>query len=173
MQHLTIAEIKRLVRCVSPEHRLMILVTFWHGLRVSEAINLRGRDIQDGHVHVRRLKGSLETIQPYVIHEDPVLDESYRLAELAKSVPYTVRLFPITRFGYYKLMRRAGEMAGIPEYKKVRPHILKHSIIMQTIKQGGIENVRQWAGHKNIASTGHYCRVSDQDAYRALFGGAG
>lgn len=171
MQHLTVPELRRLVYCIPTEHRLMVLITYWHGLRVSEAINLRGQDIQDGHVHVKRLKGSLETIQPYICHDDPLLDESQPLAELARTVPGSVRLFPITRFGYYKLMKSAGRRAGIPEYKKVRPHILKHSIIMHKIKQGGIENVRQWAGHRTIASTGEYCRVSDQEAHIALFGG--
>lgn len=149
----------------------MVRVTYWHALRVSEAVNLRARDIMDGHVYVKRLKGSLETIQPYVMDEDPELDEAVELTELARTVPYTDRLFPITRYGYYKMMRRAGEKAGIPAYKKVRPHILKHSIIMHKIKVGGIENVRQWAGHQTIASTGFYCRVSDQEAYTALFTG--
>ena len=77
------------------------------------------------------------------------------------------RLFPMSRFGVYKLIKRAGKRAGIPEHK-LFPHALKHSIAMQTIHSAGIENVRQWLGHKSIASTGAYLRVSDEEASRAI-----
>lgn len=115
-------------------------------------------------VHVKRLKGSTETVQPYVWHPDPDLDESHGLAWLAERtmlVP-TLRLFPITRFGYYKLMRKAGEDADIPYYKKVRPHILKHTIITH-ILPAGIDYTREWAGHKSISSTGEYVRRTQEE----------
>jgi integrase len=65
MQHLTMDEIKRLVEAIpNARQKLMILVGFEHGLRVSELINLTKEDIRDGYVSVQRLKGSLKTIQP-------------------------------------------------------------------------------------------------------------
>jgi hypothetical protein len=39
---------------------------------------------------------------------------------------------------------------------------------MQTIKTAGIENVRQYLGHKSIASTGSYLRVNDEQASAAV-----
>jgi site-specific recombinase XerD len=39
---------------------------------------------------------------------------------------------------------------------------------MQTIKSAGIENVRQYLGHKNISSTGAYLKVSDEVASEAI-----
>ena len=44
----------------------MLLMTFRHGLRVSELINMRIADVDldTGHLFVRRLKGSLSTSQP-------------------------------------------------------------------------------------------------------------
>lgn len=140
----------------------MVLVTYWHALRVSEVINLRGRNIQHGMVHVQRLKGSTETVQPYVWHPDPELCESHQLEWLAEITPPKARVFPITRFGYYKLMREAGEKANIPYYKKVRPHILKHTIITH-ILPAGIDYTREWAGHKSISSTGEYVRRTQEE----------
>lgn len=169
MQHLDRAEFKRLLNSVpDTRNRLMILVTFWHGLRNTEATGIRGWQIQDGHLFVKRLKGSEPTTQPFVRHDDPDLDEATPLLELAKTIGPDELVFPMTRFGYYKLMRRAGKKAGIPEYKHVRPHILKHSIACQTIKAAGIEMVRQRLGHKSIASTGHYLKVSDDEAAQAI-----
>lgn len=168
MHHLTREELKSLLSEIPNErHRLMVLVTFHHGLRVSETINLTGADIRDGFVRVQRLKGSLRTTQPYAEHPDPALDESKALAELSRTLKPREHLFPITRDGFAKLMLRAGQRAGLPRHK-CHPHVLKHSIAMQTIKGAGIENVRQWLGHRSIASTGEYLRVSDEEAAKAI-----
>lgn len=173
MQSLDRNELKSLLKSVSGTEddarmRLMVLVTFLHGLRVSETVNIKGRDIQGGHLSVKRLKGSLHTIQPFVSHPDPELDEAGPLLVLASTVGMEERVFPITRFGFYKLMKRTGSRAGIPDYKRVRPHILKHSIACQTIRKAGIENVRQRLGHKSIGSTGHYLMISDDEAAKAI-----
>jgi site-specific recombinase XerD len=39
---------------------------------------------------------------------------------------------------------------------------------MQTIQAAGIENVRQYLGHKSISSTGAYLKVSDSEAAAAV-----
>jgi integrase/recombinase XerD len=147
----------------------MVKVGFLHGLRVSELINLTREDIWGGFVKVQRLKGSLKTVQPYVKHPDPEISEYDDLMALAGVLKPRERVFPMTRFGVYKLIQRAGKKAGIPEHK-LHPHVLKHSCAMLSIKTAGIENVRQYLGHKSISSTGEYLRVSDEDASLAFVG---
>lgn len=168
MHHLTREQLKALLAAIPNErNRLMILVGFHHGLRVSEIINLTGADIRDGFVKVQRLKGSLKTVQPYVEHPDPDLNEAPRLADLARTIRPRERLFPMTRDGANKLMLRAGTLAGLPRHL-CHPHVLKHSVAMQTIGKAGIENVRQWLGHRSIASTGEYLKVTDEAAAQAI-----
>ena len=148
MRHLSIEQLKALLAAIPSErNRLMILVAASHGLRVSEVTNLTGKDIQDGFVSVKRLKGSYHTIQPYVAHADPMLDESRPLAELSRTVKDDERLFPMTRSGVLKLMQRAGAKAGIPEHL-LFPHVLKHTCGKAVIGQG-IEFARQYLGHKS------------------------
>jgi site-specific recombinase XerD len=65
------------------------------------------------------------------------------------------------------IMRRHCKTAGIAEHK-AHPHILKHSIAMQTIQSAGIENVRAYLGHKSISSTGAYLKVDDDAASHAI-----
>lgn len=173
MEHLTRDELKALLRKVkNPRWRLMLKLEFWHGLRVSEVINLRPEDCRDGQVYVERLKGSLKTLQPYMVADDAELDYRDELKTLLSKLKPGEKLFPISRDGVLKLMKRAGRRAGLPQgqrYKtKLRPHALKHSIAMQTIHDAGIENVRQWLGHKSIASTGAYLRVTDEAAFREI-----
>src|ERR1041385_913796 len=54
---------------------ILLLVSFWHGLRASEAVSLTPEHFADGYLTVQRLKGSLKTTQPLVEHEDELLNE--------------------------------------------------------------------------------------------------
>ena len=153
------------------EHRVrdfvMILVAFSHGLRASEVIALQRDDFADEHITVARLKGSLRTTQPLLTDPNPLLDERSALSVFLDSVHGKQKLFPITRQHFWRLMQRYAEAAGIPKRKR-HPHVLKHTIAMQTIHSAGIENVRQYLGHKSMASTGAYLKVSDEKASVAI-----
>jgi integrase/recombinase XerD len=146
---------------------LMILVAYCHGLRASEVTRIQADAVKDGHLTVARLKGSLRTVQPLVSDENPLLDESTALYAFANSLHGKQRLFPITRQHFWRLVQRYAEAAGIPERKR-HPHVLKHTIAMQVIKNAGIENTRQYLGHKSMSSTGAYLKVSDATASEAV-----
>lgn len=118
-------------------------------------------------VDMKRLKGSNRTIQPLVADENPLLNERQGLFDFIRRMHSNQRIFPISRVQFYRIMRKHGATAGLP-IRKCHPHILKHSIAMQTIQSAGIENVRQYLGHKSISSTGAYLKVSDADASSAI-----
>ena len=147
----------------------MILVAFWHGLRASEVTQLTPDAIQDGKLIVARLKGSNRTMQDLVWHENPLLNERDALIAHAARTPRNQRLFKIGRQHFWTLIQKYGELAGLPQHKR-HPHVLKHTIAMQSIHSAGIEHVRQYLGHKSISSTGAYLKVSDDDAARAVRG---
>lgn len=154
----------RAAREHSQRNHLMILMAYSHGLRASEVIALTRDDVQGCMLIVSRLKGSLRTVQPLLTDENPLLDErSAFFAYQTKSK----RLFPITRQHFWRLMQRYAEAAGIPP-RKAHPHALKHTIAMQTIQGAGIENVRQYLGHKSMSSTGEYLKKSDAEASAAV-----
>lgn len=179
MEHLDREQVVSLLSCARAGRErdwVLFLVSFWHGLRASEAIGLTPENFADGYLNVQRLKGSLRTIQPLVDHEEEILNERAAVAGwLAKHQERHhgqgkgsgLRVFPVSRVQFYRLMRRYGRLAGLPQHL-CHPHVLKHSIAMQSIKLAGIENVRQYLGHKSISSTGAYLRVSDDAASRAI-----
>jgi site-specific recombinase XerD len=148
---------------------LMCLVAYWHGLRASEVVGITAASIEDGHLTVARLKGSLKTCQPLVRHTDPLFDEAPALIDWTREMHANQKLFPISRVQFYSLFRRYALEAGIPR-RLAHPHILKHTIAMQAIqaKGVGIENVRQHLGHKSLSSTGAYLKVDDATASRAV-----
>jgi integrase len=142
---------------------LMILVGYWHGLRASEVVAITAGCIADGHLTVARLKGSNKTVQPLVASADPLLDEAAGLFEYASGMHANEKLFPISRVQFYRLFHRYALAAGIAK-RNAHPHILKHTIAMQSIGNAGIENVRVYLGHKSLSSTGAYLVVDDLTA---------
>jgi type 1 fimbriae regulatory protein FimB len=175
MEHLSKDEIHELVR-VAKAHRerdwLMILVGYWHGLRASEVCGITASDIADGCLTVVRLKGSLKTCQPLVPHEDPLLDEAKGLIEFTREMHANQKLFPISRVQFFRLFQGYAAQAGIAG-RHAHPHILKHSIAMQGIGNAGVENIRQYLGHKSLSSTGAYLKVDDASASAAVTGAVG
>lgn len=148
---------------------LMILVTYWHGLRASEVIAITADDIRDGFLTVRRLKGSNKTTQPLVRHPETLLNERDPLIAFARKTPGNLPLFKMCREQFFKNFRRHAAASGIPEHLR-HPHCLKHSIAMDIVHTAGVENTRIWLGHKNLGSTGEYAKPTEQDAARAVLG---
>jgi len=177
VEHLSreqLLEVLRQAKAARERDWVLLLVAFWHGLRASEAINLTPEHFADGYLAVQRLKGSMRTVQPLVEDEDPLLNERAAI-EMWLARHKTAhggdgrgkRLFPLSRFAFYRLMRHYGRLAGLPQHL-CHPHVLKHSIAMLSIRQAGIENVRQYLGHRSISSTGEYLKVSDEAASSAI-----
>lgn len=171
MQYLNRDELKRLLKAIPDSRdRLMVLVAFWHGLRASEVINLRGKDIRNGHVYVKRKKGSRKTNQIYQSDSDAMLNEKELLTKLEQLVKDDELLFPMSRFQFYRLMRKAAVKAGMGEPGKwVRPHILKHSMGQQLANKGvHVRNIQRWLGHASLNNTAIYIEVSDETAGQAV-----
>ncbi|HZR57037.1 MAG TPA: tyrosine-type recombinase/integrase [Terriglobales bacterium] len=174
MKSLSRPELLSLLKAARSESErdwLMILVSYWHGLRASEVVGLKRSNFRDGHLTLQRLKGSLKTVQPLVENNNPLLNEKASLERRIAELAPRELVFDISRVQFWRLIQKHGKAAGIPSHK-LHPHILKHSIAMQTIQIAGIENVRQWLGHKSIASTGAYLRVSDEQAASAILAAA-
>ena len=116
---------------------LMILLAYRHGLRASEITQIQRDAIADGVLTVARLKGSLRTVQPLMEDENPLLNERAGMFAFLASIHGKQKLFPITRQHFWRVVQRHAMAAGIPKRKR-HPHILKHTIAMQTIQSAGI-----------------------------------
>lgn len=170
MKSLSREQLKALMLAIpNPRFRLMILVGFWHGLRVSELVSLRGRQIQDGFLSVKRLKRSKKTIQPLVFNTDPVFDELTPLTELCKTIGDDELLFPMTRDGVLKLMKRAGKVAGVPVHL-CHPHALKHTIAMTMMrsKKKNVKEIQEYLGHVEGKNTMKYFEATMEEAAAGL-----
>src|SRR5579884_1507978 len=147
---------------------LMILTAYSHALRASEVCSLTTDSVRDGFLTVQRLKGSLRTTQELVENSELLLNERAALSSWIAGKAKGERLFDIGRKQFFNVFRKHAEAAGIPAHKR-HPHVLKHARA-QAIIGKGIEVCRQYCGHRSIASTGEYLKISDEQACAAVAG---
>ncbi len=154
----------------------LLLLTFAHGLRASEAAGLRVSDMDTRNwaISIARKKGSLKTLQSLSPNSEKLLDERKALTHwLAMRPSGTPFLFPsrkngsLTRVQVYRLFRDYAVAAGLPESKR-GIHALKHSLATMMVQERqDIARVQQALGHASIGSTAQYFRVTDAMADEA------
>jgi site-specific recombinase XerD len=157
----------------------MILLAYRHGLRASEVcgIKLADVDLKSGSISIRRLKGSLHTIQPLYQHRgQPLLDETAALRAWLRKRPADGSDYLFTsqkggklgRTQFFRNFQTVATSAGLPVEKR-HPHVLKHSLASHLVAgNANLALVRQALGHRSISSTMQYIGTSDSQAAEAL-----
>jgi integrase len=153
----------------------MILLAYRHGLRASEVCGLKllDIDVKASSISIRRLKGSLHTIQPLYPHRgQPLLDETGALRAWIRNRPADGSDYFFTsqkggkldRTQFFRIFRKAAEIADLPEEKR-HPHVLKHSLASHLVAGNvNLALVRQALGHRSINSTMQYVGTTDDRA---------
>jgi type 1 fimbriae regulatory protein FimB len=167
---LTEAEMKRFIDAARGSRHgtrdyAMMLMTFRHGLRVSELVDLRLRDIdlQTARLYVRRKKGSLSTHQP--IEGDELralrawLRERERRSDARSTYLFLSERGPMTRQAVNYLVAQSGKRAKLRFH--VHPHMLRHSTGYYLANRNyDTRLVQDYLGHRNIAHTVRYTRTA-------------
>ena len=171
-------ELLKAARNRSARDWAMILLAYRHGLRASEVcgIKLADVDLKAGSISIRRLKGSLQTVQPLYQHRgQPLLDETTAVrAWLRKrSDDGSDYLFTSQKGGklgrtqFFRNFQKIAESAGLGIEKR-HPHVLKHSLASHLVAGNvNLALVRQALGHRSIRSTMAYIGTTDAQAAEA------
>ena len=161
-QWLTEDEVERLVHCADGDRdKAMILMAYRHGYRVSELIKLEWRmvDLDAGRVHVKRSKGSDDSVQP-------LGGRALRwLRKLRRSQPVGLRYVFVTRLGgpmtrnrFYKRLAKAAAKAGIDG---VHPHLWRHACGFKLVNDGmDTLSLAAYLGHRQLSNTRRYTKMS-------------
>ena len=173
---LTYSEIEAImdtVACLSveaypnaPRDAAMLETLYGAGLRVSELISLRVRDLllDDGLVSVqgkgdkRRIVPlggrAVRVLQRYLRERRPVLDRGR--SEGMVFLNHHGR--PLSRMGAWKIVGKHVRNAGIE--KKVTPHTFRHSFATHLLEGGAdLVAVQEMLGHADISTTQIYTHV--------------
>jgi site-specific recombinase XerD len=162
-EHLTETEMDKLLAALKDNRRghrdwLIGLIIYRHGLRVSEACDLRWDDIdlRKRTIIVRRLKGSTDSVHYLERDEVNGLKLLHRQQQAARTngayVFINERGQPFGRMGIGRMIERAGEAAGLPF--PVHVHMLRHSTGYALASRGmDTRRLQHFLGHASITNT--------------------
>jgi site-specific recombinase XerD len=173
-EHLTEAEMEKLLVALKGNrhgHRDWLIgqVIYRHGLRVSEACDLRWDDIDLSKrtIIVRRLKGSTDSV--HYLERDEVnglklLRRQQQAGGIkAAYVFINERGQPFGRMGIGRMIERAGEAAGLPLPFPVHVHMLRHSTGYALAARGmDTRRLQHFLGHASITNTVRYTAMSPE-----------
>jgi integrase len=139
----------------------LILIMARHGLRVTEAIDLRWDqvDFAKGHLHVKRLKGGLDSVHTIQGDELRALRELNRQQKPQSAFVFTSeRGGPMTRSNVAKMIQSAGNRSGLAH---IHPHMLRHTCGHLLADAGrDTRRLQLWLGHSDIKHTAAYSQLS-------------
>ena len=147
------------------KHRLLIMLLYSAGLRVSEVVGLRWCDIDFERkvVVVRKGKGNKGRA---TLLADKVIDELKLAFRKGKYIFYSERDYNkhISVRTAQQIVKHAAALAGID--KNIFCHALRSSFATHLIEQGAdVSYVQKLLGHARIQTTQGYLRIAD----RAVF----
>lgn len=159
-------EVVNLIKAISnKKHALMLKLIYSSGLRVSELLNLKVKDLELtlGKGKVRAGKGNKDRYFIIAKGISLELEEYY----LINKIHYNNYLFTSNRKTKYssrtiqEIISKAKKKANI--YKKVTPHTLRHSFATHLIEDGyDLMQVQRLLGHRSINTTSIYVRTSNK-----------
>lgn len=145
------------------KHKLIIQLIYSGGLRVSELINLKPKDIdiERNIICIRQGKGAKDRITLF-----PESIKNNFLKYLLKESPKDY-LFESNRNKKYssktieKILEKASKKAIS---RKIRPHILRHSFATHLLEKGiDLRKIQKLLGHKNLRTTQIYTHIAKSD----------
>lgn len=158
---LTINEIKKLIESTSNiKHKLIIKLLYGCGLRVSEIVNLKKKDInfEEGLIHIKLAKGKKDR---FVKVPESITEELINYCKMDK---FEI-LFPSNRGGklttatIQAILKNSAKKAEIK--KRVYPHLLRHSFATHLLENGtDLRIIQKLLGHSNIKTTQIYTQIS-------------
>ncbi len=173
---MTIEDIVKIIDSIDEDYKLglrdksMIEMLYSCGLRVTELINLKVKDIYFEEQYVRVMgKGSKERIVPYGDKAANVIEKYLsilrpRLFKPEKSGNYMFlnsNGMKLSRMGLWKIIKRCSEV--IDRGIEIHPHLFRHSFATHLIEGGAdLRIVQELLGHSDISTTQIYTHLDKE-----------
>ena len=148
---------------LSVRNRVMLMMLFDTGLRISEIINMKPEQIRQGYFNVFG-KGRKERVVPqdaivskWLMKYDRVRESyfEYRFAEDYYFLSKNGRR--LTTEAVNKFMKKAGQAVGVNPLVRVSPHTARHTFAHQELKNGlDLYSLSRLLGHESVSITQRY-----------------
>ena len=158
-EYLEAHQVEALIRAApNSRGRLLFLIEWRAGLRISEALALEARDLSLESdlpsIHVREGKGS----KPRIVPVHPELHAALTSALQFGNIGQVDRLVSASRSTSDRWIKaaaaRAEELGAIPPGRHISNHTLRHSYARHLLMHGiPINYLSRWLGHSSIQTT--------------------
>jgi site-specific recombinase XerD len=153
------------------KHRTILMTCYAAGLRVSEVVRLKTRDIDSRRMVIRieQRKGRRDR---YVVLSPGLLEMMDKWRVLGKPklwlFPGNRSENPIARHAVEKACREAHRLSGIS--KPLTPHSLRrHAFAVHMLENGtDIRTIQLLLGHCSISTTAIYLRLATTQGFRTF-----
>ena len=156
-------------------NRCIMGIMYEAGLRISEALALKPRDVslEDKRVEVLRGKGHRARTVYYRSDDLALLIERWKSRRPAGDY-----LFPVVKGGnkggqlspwaFRKTFRGYVESSGL-DPDRVTPHVLRHTCATELLRRGvNLRVIQEALGHRQISTTQIYTHVVNKDVRRTM-----
>ena len=151
-----IAEIVSLIR--KPRHKLLVNMLIVTGLRISELLSIKKKDIvfnERGVGFIRVVIGKSNKIKTVIFNGQVAEKVKERLLELQADE----KLFSITSNSAYAMVVRYAQKVGV----RITPHTFRHYFATHLLKNGAnARTVQMLLGHSSLTTTQKYLNLDSQ-----------
>ena len=157
------AEIEKIINSLeNQKHRLLISLSYGAGLRISETINLKIKDVNLAEltIHVKDAKGNRDRITVFPEKLKSGIQKITALRDANDYVFSSNRGGKLTERTAQKIFENALRKTDIK--KDATFHSLRHSFATHLLENGvDIRYVQELLGHQNIRTTQLYTKVTN------------
>lgn len=162
---LTEEEVKKLFSVIEDRTHLAVFnLLYFTGMRLSEAVNLRWKDVnfEEGYIRIKSSKNfhTKNYRERHIPIHKKLYEHLYHLKNVSpeKVVPFKYRYIQ-------QLFQKYSQKAGI----KATPHILRHSIATAMASKGvSLQAIKEILGHSDYSTTLIYAKMTDDYKKKAL-----
>lgn len=177
----SIGEVKKMIECykgndfISLRNKAIITILFDTGLRLNELLTLTDKQIKSDFIFIKG-KGGKERVLP----KSPLLTMALLKYTNARNGYFDAKLIPentfLSRTGrplthemIERIVKKAGENAGVSEDIRVSPHTCRHTFAQMQLKNGlDLYTLSRLMGHENISITQRYLEgIKDIEVLKA------
>ena len=145
--------------------KAMLELLYATGIRVSELIGLRVKDVNLSMNFLQCRDGNKERVIPFTSETKAALENYlYNAREIMcrveqESLFTNCQGAPMTRQGFWKIIKYYSAKAGIK--KDITPHTIRHSFAMHLVNNGAdLKAVQEMLGHSDISTTQIYVKTN-------------
>ncbi len=154
--------------------KAMLELLYATGIRVSELINLKVKDINLSMNFLQCHDDNKERVIPFTNETKEALEEYLKNARDAMCKEEQEYLFtncqgsPMTRQGFWKIIKYYSAKAGIK--KDITPHTIRHSFAMHLVNNGAdLKSVQEMLGHSDISTTQIYAKANANTKLKEVY----